>query len=44
MPLNSRTAHLTPGTPRTRYRSFSVSGVMSSMNCTLGSMTQMSAP
>ena len=44
MPLNSRTAHFTPGTPRTRYRSFSVSGVTSSTNWTLGSMTQMSAP
>ncbi len=34
--LYSTTAHFTPGTPRTRYRSFSVSGVMSSMNWTLG--------
>jgi hypothetical protein len=43
-PLYSRTAHFTPGTPRTRYRSFSDSGFTSSMNWTFLSITQRSAP
>ena len=43
-PLYNRTAHDTPDTPRTRYKSFSESGFTSSENCTLGSITQMLAP
>src|SRR5436309_748796 len=42
-PLKSGTAHFTPLTPRTRYRSLSVSALTSSKYCVLRSITQMSA-
>jgi len=41
-PLYRGTAHSTPVMPRTRMSSVSCIGLTSSMNCTLGSMTQMS--
>src|SRR5207249_11226666 len=42
-PLYSRTAHRTPGTPRTRSRSVSLRGLVCSQYSVVGSMTQTSA-
>src|SRR5438445_989140 len=43
LPLNSRTAHATPGTPRTRVRSVSLRGLVCSQYSVCGSITQTSA-
>ena len=42
-PLKSRTAHCTPGTPRTRVRSVSLRALVCSQYSVFGSMTQTSA-